>query len=84
MIALLALVPTLVGHTAVQGAARRLSPSLVALASPAETVGALAIAAVAWGTFASPAELAGALVILGGVGLAIAAQREKESAPTAR
>lgn len=77
-VALLALVPTLVGHTAVQTAARHASPSLVALVSPAETVGGLAIAAVLLGAPPAPIELAGTALILLGVALAIAAQRQKE------
>ena len=77
-VALLALVPTVVGHTFVQSAARHASPSLVALVSPAETVGGIAIGAALLGALPSAMEVAGALVILGGVGLAIAAQRGKE------
>jgi drug/metabolite transporter (DMT)-like permease len=78
-IALLALLPTLVGHTAVQTAARSASPSLVALVSPAETVGALAISAAVMQAPPSHFELAGAAVILVGVALAIASQRRKEA-----
>jgi drug/metabolite transporter (DMT)-like permease len=70
-IAGLALVPTLVGHTAVQAAARRTSPSTVALVSPGETVGAIAIGALWLGAVPSPTELAGALVIICGVTVAI-------------
>ena len=76
-VALLALCPTLIGHTAVQAAARHASPSLVAVVSPAETVGALAIGAALMASPPSPVELTGAVVILGGVALAIAAQRRK-------
>ena len=82
---LLALVPTLVGHTFVQSAARHASPSLVALVSPAETVGGIAIGAVLLGARPSPMELGGTLVILAGVALAIVAQQRKEpGAPAAR
>lgn len=74
----LALVPTLVGHTFVQSAARHASPSLVALVSPMETVGGIAIGAALLGARPSLPELAGTGVILAGVALAIAAQRRKE------
>ena len=39
----LAVVPTLVGHTLIQRLSRRVSPSVVALVSPGETVGSIAI-----------------------------------------
>lgn len=71
----LALLPTLVGHTAVQAAARHLSPSVVALVSPAETLGGLAIGAAWLGARPTPVELAGALVIVAGATLAIFGQR---------
>jgi drug/metabolite transporter (DMT)-like permease len=67
----LALVPTVLGHTAVQAAARTLSPSIVALVSPGETIGALAIGAVVLGAVPAPAELAGAAVIVCGSVIAI-------------
>jgi len=62
----LGLVPTLVGHTLVQGAARRLSPAIVGLVSPGETLGSLAIGAAWLGTRPSAREgLGAALVVLG-------------------
>jgi drug/metabolite transporter (DMT)-like permease len=67
----LGLVPTLVGHTLVQGAARRVSPSLVALVSPGETVGSLVIGAVALGAWPSAREGAGTALVLVGALLAI-------------
>jgi drug/metabolite transporter (DMT)-like permease len=67
----LALVPTILGHTAVQAAARTLSPSVVALVSPGETIGALAIGAALLGAIPAPPELAGAAVILCGSVIAI-------------
>ena len=70
-IALLALVPTVIGHTAVQAASRTLPPSIVALASPAETLGSIAIAAAWLGESPSAKELVGATLILGGTTLAL-------------
>lgn len=72
---LLALVPTLIGHTLVQNAARHISPSLVALVSPGETVGGLMIGA--WFLHAPPrgSELAGAALVLCGVVCVVLAQR---------
>ncbi len=70
-IALLALVPTVIGHTAVQAASRSLPPSIVALASPAETLGSIAIAAVWLGESPSTKEWLGAALILAGTTLAL-------------
>jgi len=67
----LGLVPTLVGHTLTQAAARRVAPPIVALVAPGETVGALAIGAVALSTFPSWLEAAGAGLIVVGATLAI-------------
>jgi drug/metabolite transporter (DMT)-like permease len=64
-------VPTLVGHTLVQRASRTASPSLVALVSPGETLGSLAIGAVALRAWPTPVEAAGAALILGGATMAI-------------
>lgn len=71
----LALIPTTLGHTTVQAAAQRLSPGLVALVSPLETLGALAIAAVLLAAVPTPVELVGAAGIIAGVCIALAGQR---------
>jgi drug/metabolite transporter (DMT)-like permease len=71
---LLGLVPTLIGHTLLQLAARRVSPSLVALVSPGETVGSLAIGAAWLGAWPTAAEGAGAALVLLGATVAILAQ----------
>jgi drug/metabolite transporter (DMT)-like permease len=71
----LALIPTTLGHTTVQAAAQRLSPGLVALASPLESLGALAIAAVVMAAVPTPLELAGAAAIISGVCIALLGQR---------
>src|SRR6185369_5421392 len=44
-IAGIALIPTILGHTAVQTASRTLPPAIVSLALPGETIGAIAIGA---------------------------------------
>ncbi|MEO7329471.1 MAG: DMT family transporter, partial [Minicystis sp.] len=67
------LVPTLLGHTLVQTASRTLPPSIVALVSPGETVGAIAIGAALLGAMPTAKEIAGALIILVGSALAITA-----------
>jgi drug/metabolite transporter (DMT)-like permease len=67
----LALLPTIVGHTAVQAAAKTMSPSIVALVSPGETLGAIAIGMVALGAIPSRAEAIGALIIAAGATVAI-------------
>jgi drug/metabolite transporter (DMT)-like permease len=61
----------MLGHTAVQAAARTVSPSLVALVSPGETVGSLFIGGVLLGVAPSRIELLGASLILAGVMVAI-------------
>lgn len=67
----LGLVPTLIGHTLVQSAARRLPPAVVALVSPGETIGSLAIGALALGAWPSHREALGALFVLAGAVVAI-------------
>lgn len=67
----LALVPTIIGHTAVQTAARHLSPSIIALVPPGETLGGIAIGAALLGALPTPIEVVGALVILAGSTTAI-------------
>ena len=74
-IAALAIVPTVIGHTAVQTAARHLSPSTIALVPPAETLGGIVIGAVALHAIPTRHETIGALVILAGSALAVFAQR---------
>lgn len=67
----LALVPTVVGHTAVQIAARRMSPSIVALVSPGETLGGIVIGALWLHATPTTLEIAGAAIILLGATVAI-------------
>lgn len=71
----LALLPTIVGHTAVQAAAKSLSPSIVALVSPGETLGAIALGMVALGAWPSRLEWIGALIIALGATVAILSAR---------
>lgn len=70
-----ALIPTLIGHTAVQTAARTLPPATVALVSPGETLGGIVIGLVALRATPKPLEIAGALLILSGSLIAIVAMR---------
>lgn len=72
----LALVPTLIGHTLVQRAARDAPPVLVALVCPGETIGGIAIGAVAIGALPTAREVFGALVIVIGAMLAVTARAE--------
>jgi drug/metabolite transporter (DMT)-like permease len=72
-IAALGLVPTVLGHTAVQTASRTLPPAIVALACPGETLGGIAIGAALMGAVPTPNELLGAAIIVAGSALAIVA-----------
>jgi len=67
----LGLVPTLVGHTLVQRAARDVAPAVVALVSPGETIGSIALGAVWLGAWPSGWEWSGAGLVLAGVVLAM-------------
>lgn len=67
----LGLVPTLVGHTIVQRIARRAPPVLVALVSPGETVGSLAIGTIAMNAPPSLLEGLGCALVLAGATLAV-------------
>jgi drug/metabolite transporter (DMT)-like permease len=77
----LGLVPTVLGHTAVQTASRTLPPAIVALVSPCETLGSLAIGAALMGAAPSAQELGGAAVILAGSAVAILAPAAGRVAP---
>jgi drug/metabolite transporter (DMT)-like permease len=77
----LAFIPTLLGHTAVQTAARTLSPSIVALVSPGETLGAIAIGAALLGARPTATEMTGAMIILVGAALALVAPRRRPAVP---
>jgi drug/metabolite transporter (DMT)-like permease len=74
-IAVIALVPTILGHTAVQTASRTLPPAIVALVSPGETLGSIVLGAVFLHESPAPTEVAGALIILAGSAIAIFAPR---------
>lgn len=68
---LLAVVPTLVGHTLVQLAARTAPASIVALTSPGETLGSLVIGALLLRNWPTPVEAGGIVLILCGAVVAI-------------
>ncbi len=76
-IVVLAVFPTVIGHTVVQTGARHLSPSTVALVPPGETLGGILIGAVALRAIPTRYEAAGALVIVLGSAIAIVGTREK-------
>jgi drug/metabolite transporter (DMT)-like permease len=73
-VAALGLVPTLVGHTLTQRAARVVPASIVALVSPGETVGSMLIGA-AFGQAPSSTEWAGAALIVAGASIAVSAAK---------
>jgi drug/metabolite transporter (DMT)-like permease len=75
----LTLLPTIVGHTMVQTAARSLPPAVVGLASPGETVLGIAIGAIALGAFPTWLEIAGGATVVAG-----ARRRAGRSAGTTR
>ena len=71
----LALIPTLIGHTIVQRAARDAPPALVALVCPGETLGSIAIGAAFMHATPTLREGIGAAIVLAGATLAILGQR---------
>jgi len=84
-IILIALLPTVLGHTSVQWAARKMSPAIVALVSPGETLGGIALGAAWLGAIPTPTEILGALIILSGTTIAIIADKrgtKTEKPPT--
>lgn len=83
-VGLLGVVPTVIGHTLVQAGARSLSPSVIALVSPGETLGSMILFAILFRVSPSPVEATGALVILAGAGLAMWAQRPPRRAKPPR
>jgi len=71
----LGVVPTVIGHTMVQTASRTLSPAIVALVCPGETLGGIAIGAAMLGAVPSRVELVGAGIIVAGAAVAIVVPR---------
>jgi drug/metabolite transporter (DMT)-like permease len=82
-IPVIALVATVLGHTAVQTASRFLSPAIVALVSPGETLGGIVLGALFLQESPAPTEIAGALIILAGSAIAIFAPRPAPAPPAA-
>ena len=76
-VVLLGIVPTMIGHTLVQRSARHVHPSLVALVSPGETVGSIAIGMMLEHTAPTPIEWTGAMLVLCGVVLAVVKRSKK-------
>jgi len=79
----LAVIPTLIGHTLVMVAARRVSPVLVALVSPGETLGSLAIGAFLMAAAPTLREALGAGLILLGATVTVTGARTIARAPDA-
>ena len=77
----LGLIPTVLGHTAVQTASRTFSPAIVGLVSPAETLGGIAIGVALMGARPSPTELGGAAIILAGSAVAILGPKQGRTPP---
>jgi len=71
---LLGFIPTLFGHTLLQSAARRASPSLVALVCPGETVGSLVLGMLLLSAWPTLVEGIGAALVLLGATVAILVQ----------
>jgi drug/metabolite transporter (DMT)-like permease len=82
-LAVIAVVPTIIGHTSVQAAARTLPPAIVALVSPGETLGSILIGAAFLGVVPTGLELVGGAVILAGVLVAILGPQPGTDAPSA-
>lgn len=78
----LALIPTLLGHTMIQSASRVLSPSVVALVSPGESVLGIALAAAMLGARPTLIEAIGAIVIVAGATIAIVFSRPAQPGGT--
>ena len=77
MIALLALGPQLVGHSAINWALGFLPVMLVAMSILVEPVGSTALAALILHEHPSPAEMAGGVLVLFGVYLALRPERQQ-------
>lgn len=83
VIVVIALVPTILGHTAVQTASRTLPPAIVALVSPGETLGGIVLGALFLSEPPATTEMIGALIILAGSAIAIFAPRPAPPRPAA-
>jgi drug/metabolite transporter (DMT)-like permease len=74
-VVVLAVFPTLIGHTLIQRGASRVRPAVLALVSPGETVGSIAIGACMLHMPPSGREWAGVAVVLAGTTLAAVGSR---------
>ncbi len=75
----MALISQLFGHTALNAAVRRLSPTFVATVTLIEPVIAGVLAALVFGERLAPATLAGSVVIFVAIGIALRAERRLPS-----
>jgi drug/metabolite transporter (DMT)-like permease len=73
----LAIFPTLIGHTLVQRGASRVRPAVLALVSPGETIGSIAIGMCMLHMIPSRREWAGIAVVLAGTTLAAVGSRPR-------
>jgi drug/metabolite transporter (DMT)-like permease len=73
----LGLIPTAVGHTLLQRAARRVPASIVALVAPGETLGSIAIGA-AMGAWPSIIEWLGAVLVVIGASVAVLGAKDAQ------
>ena len=80
VVATMGLLPTLVGHTLIQRLSRRVAPAVVALVSPGETVGSIAIGAFALGAWPTANEWTGTALVLAGATLAITSRSPEPAA----
>jgi drug/metabolite transporter (DMT)-like permease len=76
----LGLIPTAVGHTLLQRAARRVPASIVALVSPGETVGSILIGA-SMGAWPSLVEWTGAILVAVGAIVAVVGAKDDPHGP---
>jgi drug/metabolite transporter (DMT)-like permease len=74
------LLPTLVGHTLIQRLSRRVAPAVVALVSPGETVGSIAIGAIVLGAWPTANEWAGTALVLVGATTAVTSRSPEPAA----
>jgi drug/metabolite transporter (DMT)-like permease len=74
-VALLGLIPTFIGHTLLQSIARHVSPAVLGLVCPGETVGSIALGALFLATTPTLREAIGTAVVLAGATLTVTGAR---------
>lgn len=81
-VALLGIIPTMIGHTLVQRSARHVHASVVALISPGETVGSIGIGIALQGTRPTKDEWMGAALVIFGAIVAVWKRSGRSQAET--